>query len=61
MHDKVTAQWLQKIAENGNAVAQEFLGRAYEEGWLGLAKDEVRAKYWYQQAARRNTPPSDCH
>jgi TPR repeat protein len=59
VHHKGTAQWLQKIAANGNAVAQEFLGRAYEEGWLGLAKDEVQARYWYQQAARRSTPPTD--
>jgi TPR repeat protein len=49
-----SVQWLQKIAGNGNPVAQQFLGRAYEEGWLGLVKDKEQAKYWYQQAAKRN-------
>ena len=41
------AQWFRKIAENGNTVAQEFLARAYEEGWLGLVQDKEQARYWY--------------
>ena len=53
------AQWFLKIAENGNTVAQEFLARAYEEGWLGLMKDKQQARYWYQQATKRHTALSD--
>jgi TPR repeat protein len=42
------------MAANGNAVAQEFLAHAYQEGWLGLIKDKEQARYWYQQAAKRS-------
>jgi len=55
VHNHDTAQWLHKIASNGNAVAQEFLAHAYQEGWLGLIKDKEQARYWYQQAAKRNS------
>ena len=55
MDNSDTAQWFRKIAENGNAVAQEFLARAYEEGWLGLVKDKAQARYWYQQAAKKQS------
>ena len=48
-------QWFHKVAENGNPVAQKFLGRAYEEGWLGLIKDKEQARYWYRQAAKSKT------
>ena len=51
-HD--TAQWFIKIAENGNTVAQEFLAHAYEEGWLGLAKNKHQARYWHQQATAKD-------
>ena len=48
-----TAAWVRKVAENGNSVAQELLGRAYEKGLLGLPSDEQQAKYWYERAGRR--------
>ncbi len=48
-----TAAWVRKVAENGNSVAQELLGRAYEKGLLGLPYDAQQAKYWYQRAGRR--------
>ena len=53
MEGKESLQWLHKIAANGNAVAQEFLARAYEEGTMGLCMDKAQARYWYQQAAKR--------
>ena len=56
MENNNTAQWFQKIAENGNTVAQEFLARAYEEGWLGLVKDQEQARYWQLQAAAKRHP-----
>lgn len=39
-------------AESGDAVAQNFLGIAYEEG-LGVARDCVEAARWYRLAAEQ--------
>lgn len=42
--------WLRKAANNGQKRAQKVLGRAYEEGRLGLSVDSEKAKYWYDKA-----------
>jgi len=46
------------MAANGNAVAQEFLAHAYQEGWLGLIKNKEQARYWHQQAATKRSTAS---
>ena len=53
-----SARWFRKMAENGNSVAQEFLARAYEEGWPGFEKNDEQARYWHQQAMAKNFPSS---
>lgn len=45
-------EWYLKAAENGNAQAQFFLGREYDNGWvLELEPDVEQAIYWYRRAA----------
>jgi hypothetical protein len=39
-----------KLAEQGNAEAQEALGRAYAHGY-DIAEDKSKAAYWYRMAA----------
>jgi len=36
---KASLTWFRKVAENGNVIAQEFLGRAYEKGFLTIHGD----------------------
>lgn len=49
--DEATAlSWLRKAANNSHKRAQKMLGRAYEDGRLGLAADPEQAKYWYDKA-----------
>lgn len=48
--DSLALTWLRKAANNGHKRAQKILGRAYEEGRLGLAADPDKAKYWYDKA-----------
>ena len=38
--------WYQRAAENGVPEAQQFLAAAYTEGWFGLPRDMVFARYW---------------
>ena len=38
-------------AEKGDAQSQDELGAAFDEGSLGVAKDEVEAVKWYRKAA----------
>ncbi len=45
-------EWLKKSAEQGNAEAQELLGKCYMQG-TGLDKDEKMAVYWYEKAAEQ--------
>ena len=40
------------VAEQGDAVAQHALGKAYQEG-RGVAKNDVKAASWYQKAAEQ--------
>lgn len=49
---KASLTWFRKVAENGNVIAQEFLGRAYEKGWMGLPPDAQQSSYWYERAAK---------
>src|SRR5215467_2942649 len=42
-------EW-QPLAQQGNAVAQNWLGRLYQQG-LGVTKDETEAVRLYRQAA----------
>ena len=46
----VAANWYQKSANQGNAVAQYSVGVCYEHG-KGLRKNKTEAKKWYQKAA----------
>ena len=46
------AQCLRESAEQGNAKAQLWLGRAYDEG-NGVAKDSVEAVKWYRKSAEQ--------
>jgi TPR repeat protein/beta-lactamase regulating signal transducer with metallopeptidase domain len=50
-HDYATAlKQLRPLAEQGNAVAQQRLGRIYDQG-LGVKQDYVQAANWYRKAA----------
>lgn len=46
----LSARWLRKSADEGNAEAQFVLGFYYSEG-LGVPKDDVQSALWYQKAA----------
>lgn len=48
--ESLALAWLRKAANNGQKRAQKTLGRAYEEGRLGLTADSDKAKYWYDKA-----------
>jgi len=48
--------WLTKAAEKGFSDAQYALGRMYEFGWRGEAKDEEKAVEWYNKAAEQGCP-----
>jgi TPR repeat protein len=41
-------------AQKGDAQSQYELGRAFDEGSLGVAKDEAEAVKWYRKAAEQN-------
>jgi uncharacterized protein len=45
-------RWYRKAAEQGDGLAQDRIGRLYEEGW-GVAQDYHEAMRWYQQGAER--------
>ena len=40
-----------KAADQGYADAQFMLGKLYEDGLVGVGKDNGQAKGWYQKAA----------
>ncbi|MBV8107455.1 MAG: sel1 repeat family protein [Hyphomicrobiales bacterium] len=42
--------WFQKVAEQGDAPAQAYLGRIYYEG-LGVTQDFAQASAWFRKAA----------
>jgi TIR domain/Sel1 repeat len=44
-------------ADHGNASAMSFLGQLYRDG-VGVARDFVKAREWYEKAADRGDEPS---
>ena len=46
-----------KMANNGDATAQDELGNKYEYG-LGVTRDYFKAFYWYKKAAQQDYPPA---
>ena len=48
--------WLTQAAEKGYSDAQYALGRMYEFGWRGEAKDPEKAVFWYNKAAEQDCP-----
>jgi TPR repeat protein len=44
---------LMALAEQGDGRAQYILGDLYAKGKGGLAKNQVKARYWFETAARR--------
>src|ERR1041384_251514 len=51
----IAAEWYQKAAERGNAVAQNELGHLYQSG-QGVAKDPAKAADWFHKAADQGHP-----
>ena len=49
--DKTGLASVQRAANLGMPAAQSYLGRLYEKGDLGLTKDPVEARQWYERAA----------
>lgn len=49
---KASIQELRRAAEQGNASAQHYLGKAYEDG-KGVAKNYSNAVNWYRKAAKQ--------
>ncbi len=45
------------LAEQGDAVAQLYLGRIYEKG-LGVIQSHAQAAKWYHMAAKQGLPAS---
>jgi TPR repeat protein len=48
--------WYRRAAEQGNALAQNNLGRMYGEG-QGVPQDAVHAHMWFNLAASRESNP----
>lgn len=51
-HYKEAMEMLEPMALDGNAIAQQILGRCYENG-LGTAQDVITAVKWYELAAEQ--------
>ena len=43
-------KWYRKAAEQGNAEAQQLLGKVYEDGAKGILQDLITAHMWYNIA-----------
>jgi localization factor PodJL len=50
--DKAGLDPLQRAANLGLPAAQAYLGRLYEKGGVGLAKNPTEARRWYERAAQ---------
>jgi len=48
----------ERLAAGGDSVAQLYAGLMHDNG-LGTAKNEVRAFYWYMQAAKQAQPRAE--
>ena len=53
-------KWYRKAAEQGLALAQDFLGRSYFHG-EGVAKDAVEAVKWFRKAAEQDDAEAQCY
>lgn len=51
--DEQKVKWIRKAAKRGDPRAQLNLGRAYDEGYLGLRIDHVEAASWIRKAAEQ--------
>ena len=52
---KQSIVYLQKSAEQGNAVAQNYLAYFYQSGEV-VSKDISKAEYWYKKSAEQGNP-----
>jgi TPR repeat protein len=50
-------QWHRQAADQGNAVAQTYVGFLFEKG-LGIAADPAEASSWYRKAASQGHAPA---
>ena len=46
-------EWYTKAADQGNALAQFYIGGMYEEALVGVKRDYATAYEWYQKAAQQ--------
>ncbi len=49
--ESVSASLYRRQADTGNPAAMAQLGRMYEDGLGGLAKDDLQAVQWYRRGA----------
>jgi localization factor PodJL len=52
LNDKSGVDQLKRAANLGLPAAQSYLGRLYEKGGSGLARDPTEARRWYERAAQ---------
>jgi len=50
---KKALEWYTKAANQGNALAQFYVGRRYADGALNIPKDYKKALEWYTKAANQ--------
>jgi hypothetical protein len=55
---RLAAHWFEQAALQGNVYAERHLGNLYEEG-LGVPRNPVVARDWYECAARRGDPDAE--
>ena len=48
-----------EYAKMGNATAQYYLGKMYEDG-LGVSRDYVKAVEWYRKSAEQGNAAAQC-
>ena len=53
--DAASMEELMRLAEAGNAAAQQWVALAFMEGW-GVDLDYERARDWYAKAAEKDDP-----
>jgi TPR repeat protein len=59
LHDEaVSASLYRRQVDNGDGTAMAYLGRMYEEGRGGLAKDDAEAVLWYRRGAEAGNEPA---
>ena len=59
-HRPRSAQWYYKAADGGDAIAQNNLGVAYENGH-GVERDYAEAVKWYLEAAKQGNATAQCN